>query len=411
MNNTDTGLRRRLNLPLLTLYGLGTTVGAGIYVLVGKVAGRAGEFAPVSFLAAAVLAGFTAWSYAELSSRFPKSAGEAVYVRQGLKREYLARLVGFLVIATGVVSSATLAQGFAGYFGQLVAVPDPLATVAVILVLALVAAWGIGESVMIASLLTVLEVFGLLMVVWAGRDVLSDGSSILDTLTPPLAVVPWAGILGGSFLAFFAFIGFEDIVNVAEEVRDERRTLPLAIGLTLALTMVLYFVVVVIAVRSMPLDALRQSGAPLVEIFEHQTGRPGTVLKLIGTFAVINGALIQIIMASRVLYGMASQGWMPRVLASVHRKTRTPLHATAVIATLILLLALLFDLELLAEVTTLIILGVFTLVNVALVQLKRRGPPPQGCLSIPFWAPVAGAVVSAVFMVLTFLDLMGRINA
>ncbi len=408
MNNTDTGLRRRLNLLLLTLYGLGTTVGAGIYVLVGKVAGRAGAFAPVSFLLAAVLAGLTAWSYAELSSRFPKSAGEAVYVLQGLKREYLARLVGFLVIATGVVSSATLVKGFAGYFGQLVTVPATPAMIGVILILAVIAAWGIGESVMIASLLTVLEVFGLLMVVWAGRDVLSDGSAILDTLTPPLAVVPWAGILGGSFLAFFAFIGFEDIVNVAEEVRDERRTLPLAIGLTLVLTAVLYLVVVVVAVNSMPIEALRESAAPLVEIYEQQTGRPGTLLTMIGTFAVINGALIQIIMASRVLYGMASQGWLPGALASVNRKTRTPLTATAVITVLILALALLFDLEPLAEVTTLIILGVFTLVNAALIQIKRSGPTPEGCFSTPFWAPVAGAGLSAVFLVLTFLNLIGR---
>jgi len=411
MNEKPTGLRRRLNLPLLVLYGLGTTIGAGIYVLVGKVAGRAGEFAPISFLVAAGLAGFTAWSYAELSSRFPKSAGEAVYVRHGLGREGLARLVGFLVIATGVVSSATLAQGFAGYFGQLFAVPDPVATVAVILILALVAAWGIGESVMIAALLTVLEIIGLLMVIWAGRGILADLPGVARTLTPPFAALPWAGVLAGSFLAFFAFIGFEDIVNVAEEVRDERRTLPLAIGLTLVLTAVLYVLVVVIAVRAMPIDALRQSGAPLVDIFRHQTGGPGTVLTLIGAFAVINGALIQIIMASRVLYGMASQGWLPGVLAAVHRKTRTPINATVIIAAVIMALALLFDLELLAQVTTLIILAVFTLVNAALVRLKRRDGVPEGTVSVPLWVPVAGAGISAVFFVLTLLDLIEQAGA
>jgi amino acid transporter len=409
MNEHAPRLRRRLNLVLLTLYGLGTTIGAGIYVLVGKVAGRAGEHAPVSFLVAAVLAGFTAWSFAELASRFPKSAGEAVYVHRGLGRVGLAVVVGFLVIAAGVVSSATLAQGFTGYFREVIAVPPWAGTVGIVVVLSAIAVWGIGESVIVASLLTVVEVCGLLMVVWAGRGVLADFGGVMSTLAMPLEALPWAGVLAGSYLAFFAFIGFEDIVNVAEEAKNERRTLPAAIGLTLAVTTVLYLAVVMVAVRALPVGELAESSAPLVAVFERQTGRTGNVLSVIGVFAVVNGVLIQIIMAARVLYGMAAEGWLPASLAAVEPRTGTPMLATAVVAAVILVLALSVELEILAETATLFILGVFTLVNASLVSLKRRKAEPLGTVSVPLWAPVVGAGVSALFLVLTLTDLVRRI--
>ncbi|MDA1090205.1 MAG: APC family permease [Proteobacteria bacterium] len=406
MNNQDTGLQRRLGLGLLTLYGLGTTVGAGIYVLVGKIAERAGEFAPVSFLLAAFLVGFTALSYAELSSRYPKSAGAAVYVSEGFALPALAIIVGLLVIAAGVVSSATLVQGFAGYFGELAALPKWVLSLAAVAVLVAVACWGIGESVIIASLLTLLEVGGLGMVIWAGRETLIDPAAVWAVLTAPLQAAPWSGILAGSFLAFFAFIGFEDIVNVAEEVKDERRTLPTAIGLTLGLTAVLYLAVAAVAVYAMPAADLAASPAPLVEIYERKTGQAGTVLVLIGTFAVINGALIQIIMAARVVYGMASQGWLPTAVASVNTRTRTPVTATFIIGGVVLALALAGELEVLAQTTTVFILCVFTLVNAALFRIKWRGSVPSGSLTVPLWVPATGAVTSAVFLVLTVADLL-----
>jgi len=230
---------------------------------------------------------------------------------------------------------------------------------------------------------------------------------VWTVLTPPLQAVPWAGVLGGSFLAFFAFIGFEDIVNVAEEVKDERRTLPAAIGLTLAITAVLYLAVAAVAVHAMTPAELAASPAPLVEIFEHRTGAPGTVLTLIGTFAVVNGALIQIIMAARVLYGMASQGWVPKALAAIHPRTRTPVVATVLIGGVVLVFALAGELEVLAETTTVFILAVFAMVNGALFQIKRRGPAPSGSLTVPLWAPAMGAVTSTVFLVLTLIDLLG----
>ncbi len=400
------GLRRRLGLTLLTLYGLGTTVGAGIYVLVGKVAGRAGDYAPISFIVAAVLAGFTAAAYAELSARFPMSAGEAVYVRRGFDRPSLAILVGVLVVITGTVSAAALTVGFVGYFGQLVPLPVFVSVGGLVLVLLSLAIWGIGESVSIAAILTILEVGGLLLVIWAGRDVIGDPGPALETLLPPFHLDAWVGIVTGSFLAFFAFIGFEDMVNVAEEVKRPEHTLPRAIALTLIVTTVLYVIVSIIAVRTLgPID-LAAAEAPLVAVYAKASGTPGTALVLIGTLAVVNGALIQMIMASRVIYGMGAQGWLPAGLAGVNRHTGTPVAATGLVAAFVLLLAILFDVEQLAELTTLVTLAVFTMVNGALVRLKLRMDDRSEFVTLPLWVPVTGTIVSGLFLLLTAMDLL-----
>jgi APA family basic amino acid/polyamine antiporter len=404
-------LRRSLSLPLITLYGLGTTIGGGIYALVGKVAGRAGLFAPLSFLVAALLAAVLALVFAELASRFPKSAGEAVYVQEGFGRPRLAATVGWMVVIVGAISSAALANGFAGYVRVFVAIPEPLAIAAVVVVMGVLAAWGIGESVTVASIATVIEIAGLLLVVWAGRHGLAAAPARWDTFVPPLEIGAWAGILAGSFLAFYAFIGFEDMVNVAEEVTDVERTLPRAIVLTLVITAVLYLAVSFTAVTSVPVDELARSEAPLAVVYERGTGEPATAISIIALFAVVNGALIQIIMATRVLYGMSSQKWLPEVFARVHPKTQTPLLATALITLAVLALALSFAIETLAETTSLVILIIAAIVCAALWRVKRRGPGPAGTLAVPHWLPAAGVAVSLFFVALLLWDFGARIAA
>ncbi len=399
-------LARRLNLVLLTLYGLGTTVGAGIYVLVGKVAGRAGLYAPVSFILAALLAAFTAAAYAELSARYPRSAGEAVYVREGFGRPGLATIVGGLVVITGTISSAALVVGFAGYFGQLITVPASVATIGLVVVLALLAIWGISESVTIAATVTVVEVGGLLLVVWAGRDALSDPSMAFELLTPAFDMSIWTGIVAGSFLAFFAFIGFEDMVNVAEEVKNPTRTLPRAIVLTLIVTTVLYVAVAMVAVATLVPSELALADAPLVAVYERASAGDGTVIVMIGTLAVVNGALIQVIMASRVIYGMAAQGWLPGALARINRRTRTPVLASTAVSGVVLGLALLFDVERLAEATTMVTLAVFTTINASLVRIKLRHSGDHAPLTLPLWVPIIGTAVSGLFLILTAINLV-----
>ncbi len=393
----EVGLKRTLSLPLITLYGLGTTIGGGIYVLVGTVAGRAGLYTPLSFVLAAILATFLALTFAELASRFPKSAGEAVFVSEGLGVAQLARLVGILVIIAGVVSAAALANGFAGYSRVFLEIPLWLAIVGVSAILGLLAAWGIGQAVALAALVTLVEIGGLILVVWAGADALATLPEQVSALDRPFTGAPWVGIVSGSFLAFYAFIGFEDMVNVAEEVKDVRRTLPRAIILTLIVTAILYVVVTLVAVAAVPAEQLAASTAPLALVVSSRTGGSASLISAIGVFAVLNGALIQIIMASRVAYGMAVQGWLPAYFGHINPRTRTPVRATFSAALLVAVLALAFDIAGLAQATTLAVLLVAALVNASLWRLKRRGPPPPDAFVVPIWVPILGFGVSLLF--------------
>jgi len=226
-------LKRTLSLPLLALYGLGSIVGAGIYVLVGEVAGVAGLYAPVAFLTAALIAAFTGFSYAELSARLPRSAGEAIYVREAFGRDWLANATGWAIVVTGIVSSATLASGVAGYIALFIDWPPAAITAAFVLALGTLACWGMHQSAWAAAAMTLMSITGLVLVAAAGWDALTTLPTRWPELLPPAEIAAWQGILLGSFLAFYAFIGFEDIVNVAEEVRNPERNLPAAILLAL----------------------------------------------------------------------------------------------------------------------------------------------------------------------------------
>lgn len=388
------GLKRALSLPLVVLYGLGVTIGAGIYVLVGAAAGRAGVHAPVSFVMAAVVMAFSAASFAEFTGRLPVSAGEAAYVRAGFGSRRLSLLVGFLVIVTGVVSSAAISIGSTGYIREFIDLPAPLLVVAIVLGLAAVAAWGITESVTFAALFTLIEAGALVAVIAVGfwnRPELAG--ELTRVLPPPGDLGPWTGILGAGLLAFFAFTGFEDMVNLAEEVKAPERTLPWAIFLTLVLTTGLYFLVVSVAVLGVPLDDLAASPAPLSLVFERLAGVSSAAITAVAIVATLNGVIIQMIMASRVLYGLAAQGVLPGPFGRVHPVTRTPVIATATVAAAILLLALAFPLEGLAEMTSTTVLIVFTLVNAALLRLKlKKVPAPAGGFTVGAWVPAVGAL-------------------
>jgi amino acid transporter len=391
-------LRRALGLAPLTYYGLGTIIGAGIYVLVGKVAGHAGLYAPIAFLVAGLIAAFTAFSYAELAARYPHSAGEAVYVHEGLRLKSLSVLVGALIAASGVVSCATLVNGFVGYLDVFVRLPHWLAIGATVAALWALASWGIRESVRAATLITLIEIGGLLFVLAVAAPDLAVLPERLPKLVPPAQASVWSAILLGAFIAFYAFLGFEDMVNVAEEVQEPQRNLPRAIFLALGIATLLYLLVALAAVLSLPPAELAQSSAPLADMYTRATGKPPLLISLISLFAVLNGALIQIIMGSRVLYGMSRRGWLPRRLARVSPRTRTPLLTTAAVALMVLGLALWVPLLSLAKATSLLVLVVFALVNLALLRLKRQIPTVEGVRCYPRWISAAG-LVSAVGLI------------
>ena len=388
-------LRRRLGLPLLVLYGTGITIGAGIYVLVGEVAGHAGSFAPWSFVLAAAVMALTVASYAELSTRFPVSAGEAAYVMAAFQSRSFATAVGLVSVAIGVISSAAVALGSAGYIQQFIALPSYLIVLAVLALLGGVAAWGILESVVLASVFTLIEVGGLLIVIVAAVYHELPFMAVITTL-PPLNATALSGIAFGGLLAFFAFIGFEDLANIVEEARVPHRDIPRAMVLTLLISTVLYVLVAAIAVSAVSSERLASSAAPLSLVFREVAGVSPATISAIAIVATLNTILAQLTMAARVIYGLARAGSLPAVLAQVHPRSRTPLAATALVVIAIVPLALLVPLTRLAELTSLATLSVFAVVNLALLRFRSRGVEslvPH--VTVPIWVPAIGFATCA----------------
>ena len=395
-------LRRRLGLPLLVLYGVGITIGAGIYVLIGAVAGHAGRYAPWSFVLAAVAMALTVGSYAELSTRFPVSAGEAAYVRAAFHSRLASTLTGLLTIFVGIVSSATVAIGSAGYIGQFIDLPRGIVVALVLAALGAVAAWGILESVLLASLFTLIETGGLVIIIAAGLHAGMPDAALLAP--PPLDAAVLSGVAYASLLAFFAFIGFEDLANVVEEAKVPHRDIPRAMVLTLVISTVLYLAVAAIAVSAVPPAELAASPAPLALVFRALADVSPATISAIAIVATLNTILAQMTMAARVIYGMAKQGDLPGFAGRVHPKTATPLIATALIVGATLSLALLVPFERLAEGTSLATLIVFALVNLSLLRLRHRKHHTDGPhVRVPLWVPAAGLATCLAMMAAALL--------
>jgi len=398
-------LRRSLSLLQATLYGLGVTIGAGIYVLVGAAAARATMYAPFAFVLAAMLMALSAASFAELAGRMPVAAGEAAYVREGFRSDRLATGIGLLVVAIAIVAAAAISLGSAGYISVFLPLSEPVLVTGVVLAMAAVAAWGIKESVTFAGVMTVIEIGGLVMLILVGMALEPDLVRRLPEAVPPLtdgrAI---AGIVGTTLLAVFAFIGFEGLANIAEEVRDPKRTLPRAIFLTLGVSTLLYVLVVWVALVSVGHAELAQSKAPLALVFERLTGASPRTMSAIAIVATLNGIIVQIIMASRVLYGLARQGNLPASLATVSEVTHTPLVATALTSALVLALALALPLQHLADLTARLTLVVFALVNLSLVRIKARERAGErrtpANFVAPTWVPWAGIASCVALLIL-----------
>ena len=400
-DGTETvALRRVIGLPLLVLYGLGITIGAGIYVLIGAAAQQAGQYAPAAFLFAAVVMCFSALSFAELSGRIPQSAGEAVYVDAGFGINWLTLLTGLLILTAATVAGAAIAIGCAGYVAELLPLPKPLLVAAIVLLMGGIAIQGVRESVLFAGVLTVVEILGLLVIVAAG--LWQDPAMVaqVPATIPPLSdTAALTGVFGASLIAFFAFIGFDDVVNMVEETRDPARTMPWAIIISLVAVTVIYFLVVFVAVQSVPVDDLAGSDAPIGLLFRELTGMSPWGITLVAIVATINGVLIEIIMAARVIYGLARKGRLPAYFSIVSRRSQVPANATVLITLVMLGLALFVPLDALVELTSQMILIAFTLVNLALVRIKLRADPaPEGIFLVPLWCPVVGVLTSLLLL-------------
>jgi amino acid transporter len=388
----DRPLKRALTTRLLYFFILGDVLGAGVYVLIGRIAADSGGAVWVPLTVALALALLTAASYAELATKYPRSGGAAHYVTRAYG-PFAGFLAGFSMLAAGVVSVAALARGFAGdYLAAFVSVPVGPVAVLFLAALALLNARGIRESTRANVAATVIEVGGLAIIVVLGAWLLLRGEGDPGRLTR-LGTAEHgaaAAVLSGAVLAYYSFVGFETSVNVAEETRDPRRSYPRALFAALVTAGVVYVLVGLAASAAVPTSTLAGSSGPLLEVVRAAGGVPERLFSAIALVAVANGALLTGIMSSRLAYGMARDGLLPRALTAVLPGRRTPWVAIAVTTGLAALLALTGSVTTLASTLVLLLLVVFFMVNTALLAL-RRDPGEPGHFRAPTVLPVLGA--------------------
>ncbi|MCQ4259008.1 APC family permease [Stutzerimonas stutzeri] len=370
----ESRLKRAITGPALFLFILGDVLGAGVYALVGKMAGEAGGAVWVPLLVALGFAMLTAASYAELVTKYPKAGGAAVFAERAFGIPLLSFLVGFCMLAAGVTSAAGLSLAFGGdYLGAFLdtaAVPTALVFLTVI---ALLNARGIKESLGANAVMTVIEVSGLIfVVVLAARFVMAGQGEPARALEFTPGVSPAVAVLGAALIAFYSFVGFEVSANVAEEVRDVRRNYPRALFSALLVAGLVYVGVGVAATVVLSPDALADSSAPLLDVVR-ATGYavPDWLFAAVALVAVANGALLTMIMASRLAYGMADEGLLPSVLTKVLPERRTPWLAIVVTTLLAMVLTVTGTLTALAETVVLLLLFVFMSTNVAVLVLRK----------------------------------------
>ncbi|MFJ9797297.1 APC family permease [Streptomyces sp. NPDC101145] len=388
----DAPLRRALTTRLLYFFILGDVLGAGVYVLIGQIAADAGGAVWVPLTVALALALLTAASYAELATKYPRAGGAAHYATLAYG-PFAGFLAGFCMLAAGVVSVAALARGFAGdYLSVFVTLPVGPVAVLFLVALALLNARGIRESTRANVAATLVEVAGLAVVVVLGAWILlrGDGDPARLTRLGTAEHGAAAAVLTGAVLAYYSFVGFETSVNVAEETRDPRRSYPRALFGALLTAGAVYVLVGLAASAAVPTGTLASSSGPLLEVVRAAGGVPERLFGAIALVAVANGALLTGIMSSRLAYGMARDGLLPRFLTAVLPERRTPWAAIGTTTGLAVLLALTGGVAALASTLVLLLLVVFLMVNTAVLVL-RRDPGEPGHFRAPTVLPVLGA--------------------
>ncbi len=389
-------LERSIGPFQMALYGLGSMLGAGIYGLIGKAAGEVGNAVWLAFVVALVAALLTALSYASLGSRYPRAAGAAYVTQRAYGFPLLSFMVGLALICSGLTSVATQSRVFATNLIELFGLDGlPVAGVALgfLLVMSGIVFRGIRESMWVNVLCTIVEASGLILVVAVG---ISYWGAVDYLETPPArdGDLTFLIVIQGAVLAFFAFIGFEDVYNVAEEVREPQRTIPLGIIIAMVLAAILYIAVAITAVSVVPWQELSEAPGPITEVVSRAAPIiPPILFTGITLFAVANTALVNFVTASRLLYGMARQNLLPDHLGKVHRHRHTPHIAILVLCLVLVPLALMGAIAELAAASVLLLLTVFAVVNGALFVLKGRKGEPIGRFEIPRIIPALGFLV------------------
>ena len=389
-------LKRAVTPAMLLVFIIGDMVGGGIYALVGEVGDRVGGALWTGFVLALLLALFTAGSYAELVTKYPKAGGAALYVHRAFGVPFVTFLLGFAVMMSSITSAAALSRAFGGdYLSAFVEIDALLVGLVVVGLIALVNFRGIGESARLNVAFTFVELGGLLLVVLIGAAFLAGGDGDPgrafdfkegDTGVPFL-------VLAGASLAFYALIGFEDSVNIAEEAQEPERSYPRAIFGGLLIGGLVYTAVAIVASMSVPTERLASSDGPLLEVVRlGPLAVPEKVFAGIALFALANTILINLITASRLLYGMGSEGVIPSIFRRVHPGRRTPVVAIVFTTLLAMVLIATGDLEKLADTTVVLLLFAFIGVNAAVLG-ARRDRVEGDHFVVPTAIPVIGVVV------------------
>lgn len=384
-------LNRSIGLFEAVTYGIGIILGAGIYVLIGPAVGLAGNSIWLSFIIGAIISAFTGLSYAELSTMFPKAAAEYIYVKRAFKNELLAFLTGWLIVFSGIVSMSAVALGFASYFKAIFAAPIILTALILIVLLSVLNFFGIENSSRVNILFTAIEIGGLLLVVFLG---IGKIGTVNYFEAPNIS-----GVFAAAALMFFAYLGFEDIVNIAEETTKPEKTLPRALILSIIITTIFYVLVALAVVNLANWQTLQISDAPLSYAVSTVLGPNGfSIMSYIALFATANTVLITSIVGSRMIYGMAKDKALPTILSKIHNKTKTPW--TAILAMMMFSIVFIFlgDIELVANITSLGVFITFALVNLSLIWLRYKKPD----LKRPFKVPLNFGK----FPIISFLGLM-----
>lgn len=367
-------LKRRVSLFALTVYGVGNVLGAGIYALIGEVLGKTGNLSWLAFILASITGALTGLSYAELSAMFPKSAAEFVYTEEAFKIRILSFILGWIIIFSGILSASTVALAFGGYLSDLISIPsiflNIIFAIILVLILSVINFIGIKTSTRTNILFTLIEASGLIIIIiisFFGKQepnyfILPSGSS-------------FAVIFSAVALIFFAYIGFEDIANIAEEVKEPHKNLPKAIIYSIIITTILYFFTAIAVVSILPYGDIADSDAPLNEVAAEVLGPGGGIaMSFIALFATANTVLIMLIVTSRMMYGMARDKALPKGLSRISPKYRTPIISVLLTMGFTIIPILFGDISLVAHATVIGVLINFILVNISLLALRKKKP-------------------------------------
>ncbi|XVS65032.1 APC family permease [Actinosynnema sp. CA-299493] len=401
-------LKRAIGPKLLLFFVVGDILGTGIYALTGNVAGKIGGALWVPFLVAFAVAFLTAFSYLELVGKYPRAAGAALYTNRAFKIQFLTFMVAFAVMSSGITSASSAALAFGRtylqsvikeFFSDTFTVSATLVAILFIIGLAAINFRGVSESVKANVVLTCIELSGLVIIIAIGlyAVLVGDGDPArLTQVDPAPGQSALVAITSATALAFFAMVGFEDSVNMAEEVRDPVRIFPRAMLWGMVIAAVIYVLVAITSSLLIPADQLAKAGSSAL-LLVVQVGAPGFplwVFSLIGLFAVINSALINMLMASRLIYGMSNERIIPKVFGTVHPFRRTPWISIVFTSGVAIILVSTTDIAKLGGTTALLLLVVFTIVNVAVLVLRKEEVDHEH-FRAPTWVPVLGAITCA----------------